>query len=84
VSDRPAIVLYTRPGCHLCEDAMAELLPLARQYGLDVRTVNIEDDAEAYDLWWAEIPVVVIGTIVLTAPIDRVMLQRAIAGTMRQ
>src|SRR6188508_1931740 len=70
VNDQPAIVLYTRPGCHLCEDESADLLPLAQQYGLDVKTVNIMDDSEAHDRWWAEIPVIMIGSTVLTAPID--------------
>ena len=78
VSDDPYVLLYTRPGCHLCENASADLAPLARRHGLDVRTINIEDDAEAYDRWWDRIPVIVVGETVLKAPIDRVALRRAI------
>jgi hypothetical protein len=43
-----------------------------------VRTINIEDNAEAYDRWWDRIPVIVVGQTVLKAPIDRVALRRAI------
>lgn len=85
VIDQPAIILYTRPGCHLCEDASAVLLPLAQQHGLDIQTVNIMEDATAHDRWWAEIPVIVIGKSVLTAPIDHTALRRAVeqAGSQR-
>ena len=73
----PAITFYTRPGCHLCEDAYPAVESLAREFGWEVETVDIMQDAEAHRKWWADIPVVVIGTKVLTAPIDRVSLRRA-------
>lgn len=72
------VLLYTRPGCHLCEDASVDLLPLAQRYGLAVQTINIDDDATAYDRWWDVIPVIMAGDTVLTAPIDRAALRRAI------
>ncbi len=54
---RPAITVYSRPGCHLCEMLIEELLPLVRDLA-KVKVTNIDDDkalAEAYGL---RVPVV--------------------------
>ncbi len=73
----PAVTFYTRSGCHLCEDAFPAVASLAREFGYEVETVDITHDAEAHRRWWADIPVVVIGSSVLTAPINRQDLRRA-------
>jgi hypothetical protein len=40
------ITLYGRPGCHLCEEARAELQPIAAAAGATIDEVNIDlDDA---------------------------------------
>ena len=77
------VTFYTRSGCHLCEDAEAQLTGLARQFGLPIRTVDITRDPAAYDRWWADIPVVEIGARVLRAPIDLSHLQRTIHEAVR-
>jgi len=39
------LVLYSRPGCHLCEQALEELLALHRDgYRFELREVDIESD----------------------------------------
>jgi len=39
------LVLYTRPGCHLCEQALAELVELHREgYEFELHEVDIESD----------------------------------------
>jgi glutaredoxin len=41
----PELVLYSRPGCHLCERALAELVALHEQgYEFELREVDIESD----------------------------------------
>ncbi len=55
------VTLYTRPGCHLCEDAKALLQPLLREFGATLREVNIDDDPELIQRYGWEIPVVFIG-----------------------
>ena len=55
------ITLYTRPGCHLCEEAKALIEPLLGEFGARLREVNIDDDAELKRRYGAEIPVVFIG-----------------------
>lgn len=55
------ITVYTRPGCHLCEDVLLLLDRLTPQYRLDVAEVNILDDMALYDAMSTAIPVVVAG-----------------------
>jgi thiol-disulfide isomerase/thioredoxin len=37
-------ILYGRAWCHLCEDMRAALEPLANQYGVAIRWIDIDDD----------------------------------------
>jgi glutaredoxin len=56
-----AITLYTRPGCHLCEEARALIEPLLSEFGATLREVNIDDDAVLRHRYGADIPVIFIG-----------------------
>lgn len=41
----PQLVLYSRPGCHLCEQALEKLVALhADGYRFELREVDIESD----------------------------------------
>lgn len=55
------ITLYTRPGCHLCEEAKALIEPLLGEFGARLREVNIDDDVELKRRYGTDIPVVFIG-----------------------
>ena len=47
------LVLYTRAGCHLCQDMLAQARPLAAEHGLEIELVDIDDDlalAKRYNL----------------------------------
>jgi glutaredoxin len=55
------VTLYTRPGCHLCEDAKKLIEPVLREFGAALREVNIEDDAILEARYGMDIPVVFIG-----------------------
>ena len=52
--------LYTRPGCHLCEEARQEMLAAdcADQYVLE--EINIDGDPKLLELYRYEIPVITI------------------------
>jgi glutaredoxin len=55
------VTLYTRPGCHLCDEAKAAIAPVLREFGASFREINIDDDPllkERYD--W-DVPVIFIG-----------------------
>jgi glutaredoxin len=55
------VTLYTRPGCHLCEEAKAAVAPLLREFGAVLREVNIENDAVLEGRYGWDIPVLFIG-----------------------
>ena len=56
-----SVVLYSRPECHLCEQAMAEVLGL-REEGLqfDLEEINIESDEALHRRYLERIPVVTV------------------------
>jgi glutaredoxin len=55
------VTLYTRPGCHLCDDAKAAIMPLLNEFHAPLREVNIDLDAELAEKYGWDIPVVFIG-----------------------
>jgi len=74
------VTIYTKPGCHLCEDVLVILDRLTPQYNLEVTEVNILDDMALYEAYHNTIPVVKLedgrlGT--LEAPIDEPTLRAA-------
>ena len=52
------VELYGRPGCHLCDDARARLLPLAAELGFDLVEHDIEADDDLLRRYLERIPVV--------------------------
>ena len=44
------LVIYTRPGCHLCEEAIAAAEALIPRFGFSLHEVNIELDDDAAEL----------------------------------
>jgi glutaredoxin len=57
---KPHVRLYTKPGCHLCEEAKQEMLRAGITDEYTFEEVNIEEDAEAYERYKFEIPVITI------------------------
>lgn len=54
----PEVVLYTKPGCCLCDEVKTQLHVLQQRQAFDLREVNILDDRKAYERFKEEIPVV--------------------------
>jgi len=54
------VVLYTKPGCCLCDTVKAQLGKLRAVQAFDLREVNILEDSTAYAQYHEEIPVVII------------------------
>lgn len=61
MSAAPLITVLSRPGCHLCEEALAALAPIAAEHGAEIVEVNIETDDELHREHLERIPVIVIG-----------------------
>jgi glutaredoxin len=55
------VTIYTRPGCHLCEEAKAVMAPLLAEVGARLREVNIDDDAELRARYDFDVPVIFLG-----------------------
>ena len=54
------IDIYSRPGCHLCDDAKEVIERVQRRYPFSMRVVNIEMDPELEKAYGEQIPVVFI------------------------
>jgi glutaredoxin len=52
------VTLYGRPGCHLCDDALAVLERVRAESPFALATVNIEDDDALLRAYLERIPVV--------------------------
>jgi glutaredoxin len=53
------VTLYSRPGCHLCEEAKATLHRLqAERAAFEVREINIETDDALHARYLERIPVI--------------------------
>ncbi|CAM5780613.1 MULTISPECIES: glutaredoxin family protein [Brevibacillus] len=59
MSSKPfQIVLYGRPGCHLCDQVEQLILLLREEFPLELRLVNIEKDPALHERYMFVIPVV--------------------------
>jgi len=56
----PRLQLYTRAGCHLCEQLLAEAAPILRRHGARVERVDIDADPALRRRYDLSIPVLVL------------------------
>jgi hypothetical protein len=73
-------VLYSRPGCGLCEELLAELaaVPAARGYPVDV--IDVDSDDAARVRFGHKIPVLLFaGELVCHGRLDLAELHKALA-----
>jgi glutaredoxin len=87
--DRMNVVLYTREGCHLCDEAREMILSLRDSSGgFELREIDIDTDDDLLARFLERIPVVEVdGSIVAELDIDPAALDAALAerrtGTVR-
>ena len=81
---KPAVVLYGRPGCHLCDEVEAILLALQPRLNFAISLVNIEADDDLHRRFMFEIPVVEVhGQVVARAPISRAALESVLQESLQ-
>jgi hypothetical protein len=70
------IVVYSRPGCHLCEEALEAIVALHGEgYRFELREVDIESDESLLRRLLERIPVVEVdGAVVSELLLDRAAL----------
>jgi len=55
------VTLYTRKGCHLCDEAKSQMAPLLREFGARLREVDIDADESLRALYDEDVPVIFLG-----------------------
>lgn len=75
------LILYTRKGCSLCDELLAEARPIAARYGLTIDSVDIDSDPALRAEHNTRIPVLLLdGEEICHHFFDRAALERALAG----
>jgi glutaredoxin len=57
---KPHVIIYSRPGCHLCDDAKAAIHQSGCNDQFTLEEINIESDDELLRKYKYDIPVVTI------------------------
>lgn len=81
VPAKAQVILYTRPGCHLCEEVKQEMAAADCAAAYVLEEVNIETDPALVERYGLEIPVIFINGVKafkyrLTAPEFKRKLRR--------
>ncbi|HBY06793.1 MAG TPA: hypothetical protein DEH22_03050 [Chloroflexi bacterium] len=74
------VTLYSREGCHLCEQAKADLEALQANIPHQLVEIDIEQDEALLKAYALEIPVVQVGPYTIKAPFDRQKLQVSLSA----
>jgi glutaredoxin len=59
-SHKPHVIVYSRPGCHLCDEAKAVIVNAGIGDRFTLEEINIESDPELLRKYKYDIPVVTI------------------------
>jgi glutaredoxin len=55
------VTIYSRPGCHLCEEAKAQIAPLLKEFRASLTEINIDEDPQLRAIYDYDVPVVFLG-----------------------
>jgi thiol-disulfide isomerase/thioredoxin len=58
---KPALTLYTRVGCHLCDEMMQQLEWFQQQYDFSLTVVDIDADSYLKQCYGKRVPVLAAG-----------------------
>jgi glutaredoxin len=79
------VTLYTRPGCHLCEEAKSLIAPLLAEFGARLREVNIDSDPQLQERYNLDVPVIFLaGRKVAKHRLDPIEFKRQLLEARRQ
>ena len=60
---KAVVIIYSRPGCHLCEEAKAAINEARAERDFTLEEVNIDEDPAIAELYKYDIPVVFINGV---------------------
>ena len=73
------VILYSKPGCHLCEPVEEVILAVRREREFEFEVRNIEDDPADFEKYKHAIPVVVVdGREIARYKLSRIELEQAL------
>jgi glutaredoxin len=55
------VTIYSRPGCHLCEEAKAQIAPILKEFDARLTEINIDEDPELRARYDYDVPVIFLG-----------------------
>lgn len=70
------VTLYSKDGCHLCD----EVVEMLEDFHCTINLIDITQDDAIFAQYHYTIPVVTIGDVTLQAPITRAQLRAAFAA----
>lgn len=78
------IDIYSRPGCHLCDEAKEVVERLRQRHSFALRIINIEEDPALETAYGTEIPVVFInGNKAFKYRVDEAELEKKVKRLWR-
>ncbi len=69
------IKLFSRSGCHLCDEVVELLKKMESQYPHELEVIDIDQDPKLHKMYFEKIPIVHIGPYQLQAPITEDQLK---------
>ena len=60
---KSVVIVYTRPGCHLCDEAKETINQARKEADFIVEEVNIDEDPRLAELYGYDIPVIFINGV---------------------
>lgn len=55
------VTLYTRAGCHLCDEAKQQMAPLLAEFAAELREVDVDADPALRERYTNDVPVIFLG-----------------------
>jgi glutaredoxin len=75
--------IYSKPDCHLCDEAKSAILQVAREFDIQIEEINIEADADVYEKYRYDIPVIFLNDVKLFKHrVDPGQLRRALRSRL--
>ncbi len=71
------VTVYSKPGCHLCEEAIRVIQRVQKQHPFTLEEVNIQEDPALLAEYGEQIPVITLnGTFLFEYTVDEVRLRQ--------
>jgi glutaredoxin len=79
VTNSVDVEIYSRPGCHLCDEAKEVIERVRRRIAFGVRVIDIETDPELEKRYGEQIPVVLVnGVLAFKYRVDEAEFERKV------